>query len=55
MFVSSFEPEDANAFMTDVQTAFTQFKSKGVSQLLLDLTNNGGTYTYRAASFLGGH
>ena len=55
MFVSSFEPEDANAFMTDVQTAFTQFKSKGVSQLLLDLTNNGGTYTYGSASFWGGH
>ncbi|KAM5545927.1 hypothetical protein V8D89_000053 [Ganoderma adspersum] len=44
MFVSSFEPDDANAFMTDVQTAFTQFKAKGVSQLLLDLTNNGGGY-----------
>ncbi|PIL29017.1 hypothetical protein GSI_09065 [Ganoderma sinense ZZ0214-1] len=41
MFVSSFEPDDANAFMTDVQTVFNQFKAKGVSQLLLDLTNNG--------------
>ncbi|KAI1787288.1 hypothetical protein LXA43DRAFT_717667 [Ganoderma leucocontextum] len=44
MFVSSFEPADANRFMTDVQKAFTDFKAKGVSQLLVDLTNNGGGY-----------
>ncbi len=55
MFVSSFEPSDANTFMADVQTAFTQFKSKGVSQLLLDLTNNGGAHIGGSISPWGGY
>ncbi|KAM5532478.1 hypothetical protein V8D89_013831 [Ganoderma adspersum] len=44
LFVSLFEPDDVNAFMTDIQTAFMQFKPKGVSQLPVDLTNNDGGY-----------
>ncbi|KAI1785485.1 hypothetical protein LXA43DRAFT_1115864 [Ganoderma leucocontextum] len=50
MFVSSFEPSDTNGFMTDVQlSAFPEFKAKGVSQLLVALTNNGESF----ASLLG--
>ena len=42
MFVGSFEPDDFNGFQTDVQSAFAEFETAGVSQLLVDLTNNGG-------------
>jgi hypothetical protein len=48
MFVGSFEPDDDNAiydFQVDVQNAINQFKSSGVTNLLIDVTNNGGLYT----------
>ncbi|KAI0356925.1 hypothetical protein OH77DRAFT_182654 [Trametes cingulata] len=44
MFVGSFEPDDFNQFQTDVQATIAQFKQSGVSQLLVDLTNNGGGF-----------
>lgn len=44
MFVGSFEPDDFDQFQTDVQATVTQFQEAGVSQLLVDLTNNGGTH-----------
>ncbi|KAI0372476.1 hypothetical protein BV20DRAFT_1050796 [Pilatotrama ljubarskyi] len=44
MFVGSFEPDDFDQFQTDVQATITQFKKSGVSQLLVDLTNNGGGF-----------
>jgi len=45
MFVGSFEPDDGNAiynFQVDVQNAINQFKSSGVTNLLIDVTNNNG-------------
>ena len=45
MFVGSFEPNDDNDtyhFQVDVQGAIDQFKSSGVANLLIDVTNNGG-------------
>ena len=42
MFVGSFEPDDFFQFQTDVQSTITAFQEAGVSQLLIDLTNNGG-------------
>ncbi|KAI0657448.1 hypothetical protein C8Q70DRAFT_1055626 [Cubamyces menziesii] len=44
MFVGSFEPDDFFQFQTDVQTTITAFQEAGVSQLLIDLTNNGGGF-----------
>ncbi|KAI0672323.1 hypothetical protein C8Q78DRAFT_1077857 [Trametes maxima] len=44
MFVGSFEPDDFNQFQLDVQATVTQFQQAGVSQLLIDLTNNGGGF-----------
>ena len=41
MFVGSFEG-DLDEFQTDVVSAINQFKASGVSQVLIDLTNNGG-------------
>ena len=41
MFVGSFEG-DFNQFQTDTASAFNSFKKAGVSQLLIDLTDNGG-------------
>ena len=41
MFVGSFEG-DFDEFQTDVVSAINQFKASGVSQVLIDLTNNGG-------------
>ena len=45
MFVGSFEPDDFFGFQTDVQSSFADFQSKGVTQLIVDLTNNGGRHT----------
>lgn len=42
MFVGSFEG-DFVQFQTDTVAAIQQFKASGVTHLLLDLTNNGGT------------
>lgn len=46
MFVGSFEPDDFDQFQTDVQDTFTEFQAAGLTQLIVDLTNNGGTFTY---------
>ncbi|KAG6864821.1 hypothetical protein C0991_006942, partial [Blastosporella zonata] len=43
MFVGSFAG-DFDGFQTDVVSTITAFKEAGVSQLLLDLTNNGGGF-----------
>ncbi|EIN14491.1 hypothetical protein PUNSTDRAFT_140772 [Punctularia strigosozonata HHB-11173 SS5] len=44
MFVGSFEPDDFVGFQTDVQAATAAFKKAGVSQLIIDLSNNGGGF-----------
>ena len=44
MFVGSFEPDDFDQFQTDVRDTFTQFEAAGLTQLIVDLTNNGGKY-----------
>ncbi|TFK84989.1 hypothetical protein K466DRAFT_204796 [Polyporus arcularius HHB13444] len=44
MFVGSFEPDDFDQFQTDVQDTFTQFQAAGLTQLIVDLTNNGGGF-----------
>ena len=44
MFVGSFEPDDFFQFQTDVQSTITQFQQAGLTQLLIDLSNNGGTF-----------
>ncbi|KAL1747769.1 hypothetical protein HDZ31DRAFT_60946 [Schizophyllum fasciatum] len=43
MFVGSFGGE-FDQFQTDTESAIREFKSKGVTRLLIDLTNNGGGY-----------
>jgi len=42
MFVGSFSPADFDQFQADTVAAITAFKAAGVTQLLIDLTNNGG-------------
>ncbi|KAI0827407.1 hypothetical protein BC628DRAFT_177026 [Trametes gibbosa] len=44
MFVGSFEPDDFFQFQTDVASSVAQFQEAGVSQILVDLTNNGGGF-----------
>lgn len=41
MFVGSFSG-DFDGFMSDTVAAITSFQNAGVSQLIIDLTNNGG-------------
>ncbi|KAG6827294.1 hypothetical protein H0H92_012459 [Tricholoma furcatifolium] len=48
MFVGSFEPANFNAFQADVANAINDFKSKGIIQLLIDLTNNGAKKILKA-------
>ncbi|KAI0314927.1 hypothetical protein OF83DRAFT_1062983 [Amylostereum chailletii] len=43
MYVGSFGG-DYSGFQTDLQAAFADFKAAGVTNLLIDLTNNGGGY-----------
>jgi len=45
MFVGSFEG-DFVQFQTDTVSAFNGFKKAGVSQVLIDLTNNGGEHLF---------
>ena len=49
MFVGSFDSNDNNDtynyFQVDVRDAINQFKSSGVTNLLIDVTNNDGLYT----------
>ena len=47
MFVGSFEA-DTNQFPLDVQAAIEQFKASGVTNLVVDVTNNGGLCTFSA-------
>ena len=42
MFVGSFEPDDYNGFQSDVEKAINQFKKAKVTNILIDLSNNGG-------------
>jgi hypothetical protein len=42
MFVGSFSPNDFDQFQFDVVATTAAFKAAGVTQLLIDLTNNGG-------------
>ncbi|KIY70218.1 hypothetical protein CYLTODRAFT_488261, partial [Cylindrobasidium torrendii FP15055 ss-10] len=44
MFVGSFSPSNFNAFQYDVVAALDSFKQAGVTNLIIDLTNNGGGY-----------
>ena len=43
MFVGSFEPDDFSQFQIDVQDTINEFQAAGLTQLIVDLTNNGGT------------
>jgi 6,7-dimethyl-8-ribityllumazine synthase len=43
MFVGTFEAE-FNQFTVDVEAAVNQFKASGVEKLLIDVTNNLGSY-----------
>jgi hypothetical protein len=48
MFVGSFEANrdnDTYHFQVDIQGAINQLRSSGVTNLLIDVTNNGGLYT----------
>ncbi len=45
MFVGSFEG-DFDQFPLDVDAAVKQFKASGVTNLLIDVTNNGGSHTF---------
>lgn len=42
MFVGTFEPDDFDQFQNDTVAAVNAFKAAGVTQVLIDLTNNGG-------------
>ena len=42
MFVGSFKPDDYNGFQSDVKNAIKQLNEAKVTNLLIDLTNNGG-------------
>lgn len=45
MFVGSFEA-DLEQFPRDVHAAVKQFKASGVTNVLIDVTNNGGLLTF---------
>ena len=42
MFVGSFSPDDFAGFQTDAVATIESFKAAGVTNLLVDLTDNGG-------------
>ena len=47
MFIGSFASGDPNQtiqFPSDVDAAVKEFKSSGVTNLLIDVTNNGGSH-----------
>lgn len=44
MFVGSFDPEDYYGFQSQVADVVSAFQEAGVTQLLIDLTNNGGKH-----------
>ena len=43
MYVSTFSPDNFDGFQRDVESAVKEFTSKGVTKLIVDLHNNGGT------------
>lgn len=43
MFIGSFEG-NFDQFQLDVDAAVQQFKASGVTNLLIDVTNNGGSF-----------
>jgi len=45
MFVGTFEADDDanNQFPADIEAAVNDFKSSGVTNLLIDVTDNGGS------------
>lgn len=50
MFVGSFGG-DFDGFQADTVAAINSFKAAGVTQLLIDLTNNGGVLFDRSSLF----
>ncbi|PPQ72200.1 hypothetical protein CVT26_006931 [Gymnopilus dilepis] len=44
MFVGTFEPDDFNQFQVDTAAIIAEFQKAGVTQLLIDLTDNGGGF-----------
>ncbi|KAI0752695.1 hypothetical protein C8Q80DRAFT_469989 [Daedaleopsis nitida] len=44
IFVGSFEPNDFSQFQIDVAATMAEFQKAGLTQLILDLTNNGGGF-----------
>ncbi|KAF5325046.1 hypothetical protein D9619_009605 [Psilocybe cf. subviscida] len=44
LFVGTFEPDDFDQFQNDTVAAVNAFKAAGVTQVLIDLTNNGGGF-----------
>jgi hypothetical protein len=52
MFVGSFGGDSFDGFQADVDTAMKQFKAAGTTQLIIDLSDNGGTsYSGYVTSF----
>ena len=45
MLIGTFDSEDLKQFPADVVAAFAQFKASGVKNILIDVTNNGGSCT----------
>lgn len=46
MFVGSFSPSDYDQFQVDTETAIKQFQDANVTNLLIDLTDNGGVSSH---------
>ncbi|KAF8884228.1 hypothetical protein CPB84DRAFT_1686015 [Gymnopilus junonius] len=44
MFVGTFEPNDFNQFQVDTAAIISEFQKAGVTQILIDLTDNGGGF-----------
>jgi hypothetical protein len=45
MFIGTFEG-DLNQFPVDVAAAAKKFKAAGVKNILIDVTDNGGSYAF---------
>lgn len=44
LFVGSFSPSSEQTFEQDIVTGVNTFKQRGVQQLIIDLSNNGGGF-----------
>jgi hypothetical protein len=53
LFVGSFSPASEQSFQQDIVTGVNTFKQRGVTQLIVDLSNNGGGFPSRVAFGLG--